>query len=242
MPELRATHERLAAALPDIPRWLETRSLLLSGEAEVLGLDEGELSFVVRDPVEQLISIVGRPDLGAVRDALDGSDEGAVMICQSGDEQRIAPVVPEWLVIPATLHLLAREAAVRELDTTGVRFLKAHEIAAAQMPEPLRDELRRALLHSEVAATIVAGRPVAFCYAGSVTESLWDISIDTLVEYRRRGYAGLAVARLIERMEERRKRAVWGAEETNVASMSLARKLGVEPVDRLIVLRPAPPR
>jgi RimJ/RimL family protein N-acetyltransferase len=76
---------------------------------------------------------------------------------------------------------------------------------------------------------------VSFCYAASVTETLWDISIDTLDEYRGQGHAALAVAFMVRRMARQGKRPVWGAEESNTASMALARKLGFEPVDRLIV-------
>jgi RimJ/RimL family protein N-acetyltransferase len=40
---------------------------------------------------------------------------------------------------------------------------------------------------------------------------------------------------MIRRMWERGKRPVWGAEESNAASMALAAKLGFKPVERLIV-------
>ena len=44
-----------------------------------------------------------------------------------------------------------------------MRFVKLEEILAAQdVPEQLRDELKSASLWSDVAATIVDGRPVAF--------------------------------------------------------------------------------
>ena len=46
----RAILDRLVRALPDVPQWVETRSMLLSGRCEVFGLKEGEdLGFVVRD-------------------------------------------------------------------------------------------------------------------------------------------------------------------------------------------------
>ena len=43
--------------------------------------------------------------------------------------------------------------------------------------------------YSLIAVTFVENQPVSFCYAGAVTESLWDVSIDTLPEHRRHGYA-----------------------------------------------------
>ena len=86
-----------------------------------------------------------------------------------------------------------------------------------------------------MAATIVAGEAVSFCYAGSVTEQLWDISIDTLAEHRRRGYAALCVAFMVNHMRKQGKEPVWGALETNDASLGLAAKLGFVPVDRVVV-------
>ena len=43
---------------------------------------------------------------------------------------------------------------------------------------------------------------------------------------------------LIERMRERGKEPVWGAEDTNVASLRLAAKMGFVPVDRLVLFAP----
>ncbi len=39
-------------------------------------------------------------------------------------------------------------------------------------------------------------------------------------------------------MWERRKRPVWGALESNAASLALAKKLGFRPVDKLFVMHP----
>ncbi len=84
MPGLdKVTLNRLARALPDIPRWVETRSMLLSGRCEIFGLEgktepcfivrdsEEEPCFVVRDyeeHEERLVSVVGRPAEGAIRE------------------------------------------------------------------------------------------------------------------------------------------------------------------------------
>ena len=72
---------------------------------------------------------------------------------------------------------------------------------------------------------------------GSETEGLWDISIDTLEEYRNKGYAAEAVTYLIKYFNRRGKRPIWGAEEANVASMRLAAKLGFVVVDRILVFQ-----
>jgi len=64
---------------------------------------------------------------------------------------------------------------------------------------------------------------------------LWDVSVDTLEPFRRQGYAGLCVAYVIDQMNRERRRPVWGAVESNEASLRLASKLGFRPVDRIIV-------
>jgi predicted GNAT family acetyltransferase len=68
-----------------------------------------------------------------------------------------------------------------------------------------------------------------------VTGSLWDLSIDTLQPFRRCGYAGLCAAYVIDQMNREGKRPVWGAAESNEASLRLASKLGFRPVDRITV-------
>jgi len=61
---------------------------------------------------------------------------------------------------------------------------------------------------SPLAVTCVNGMPVAFCHAGWVTETLWDVSIDTLESWRNRGYARAAATALLSAMRSRGKRAV----------------------------------
>lgn len=99
MPEPdKAIQARLIQTLPDIPRWVETRSILLSGRCEVLGLeDESEgLSFVVRDTASEsiYISIVGRPAqcgyrAGEVRRALSTRGRGSLSPSRVPGSRRI---------------------------------------------------------------------------------------------------------------------------------------------------------
>ncbi|MGQ9427658.1 GNAT family N-acetyltransferase [Gilvimarinus sp. F26214L] len=77
---------------------------------------------------------------------------------------------------------------------------------------------------------------MAFAYVASETESLWDVSIDTIQSHRRRGYAAAAVLYLMRKMRAEGKSAVWGALESNRASASLARRLGFVENDGLWVL------
>jgi hypothetical protein len=100
------------------------------------------------------------------------------------------------------------------------------------VPRDLREELVVAGRCSPVEARCDAGRPVAFCYADR-TESLWDISIEMLEEYRRQGHATRCVVYMIQHL--RPLRPIGAPEETNLASLRLTAKLGFVPVNKLPV-------
>jgi GNAT superfamily N-acetyltransferase len=112
------------------------------------------------------------------------------------------------------------------------------------LPPTLRGELKHAIDFSPIAAAFVQASvsspasAVSFCYAGWETERLWDVSIDTLADWRGRGLARAACRALIDHYLARNKQPVWGAVDSNVPSDRLARRLGFEPVDRLVVLYP----
>lgn len=77
-----------------------------------------------------------------------------------------------------------------------------------------------------VAAGLVDGVPVSFCFPTVVTEKFWDVTIETRESYRRRGLAVAAFLRAVDAMRQTGREPVWGAEEDNVASLRLAEKLG----------------
>lgn len=226
---------QLAWILPDIPRWVETRSMLLSGRCEVFGIEEGP-NFVVRDTEDVLISVVGRPKREAIEEAVARKWEGDVVIAPPENRPHVAAALPGWRADPATLHLLGGAPRLPQVPTGAVRLIEPSEVDSLDgLPSNLRSEFRVA--YSPIAASLVEGRPVSFCYAAAQTESLWDISIDTLEEFRNQGYATRCVVYMVERMESRGRRPVWGAEEWNRASLGLAARLGFVPVDSLLVFR-----
>jgi GNAT acetyltransferase-like protein len=77
-----------------------------------------------------------------------------------------------------------------------------------------------------MAAVWADGRPVSFCYPVWQTETRWDVSIETLVPYRRLGLAARGARTLIRYMRGTGRAPVWGALETNTASRTLAARLG----------------
>lgn len=121
-------------------------------------------------------------------------------------------------------------------------MLSKKEIAQKLSDLPRWVEVRDLLLSNSgevlAAPTFVENKPVSFCYSGSSTESLWDVSIDTVPQHFRRGYASLCAAFMIRHMQAQGKQPVWQAVEENPASWRLAQKLGFVPVDELALFEP----
>ncbi len=231
------TLDLLARALPDVPRWVETRSMLLSGRCEVFGLEEGgDYGFVVRDTEDRLISVVGRPGRDAIEEAV--ARERDVVVAQLEDGPHVATALPGWEPVRAVLHLLGDTPRLPHVPARAVRLIEPAELVAMDwLPPDLLSEFRVA--YSPIAASLAGGYPVSFCYAAAETEGLWDISIDALAEHRNQGHAARCVAHMIEHMRRQGKMPVWGAEETNAPSLGLAAKLGFVPVDSYLVFHPA---
>ncbi|HEX2491202.1 MAG TPA: GNAT family N-acetyltransferase [Blastocatellia bacterium] len=231
------TIDRLLTAIPDQPQWVELRAMLLSGQCEVYGLEDTErLSFVARHAEMELVSVYGRPALDTIRHVIALRTSPEAVLCPPDDRGHVAEALPEWRSELATIYRLPNSDCLPEVPAGAVRLLSSSDIEAMDhAPDELKEELIDATKWSPVAATCVEQLPVSFCYGGSQTESLWDISIDTLDEYRNRGYAALCVAFLIEYFRRRDLAPVWGAVESNIPSMRLAAKLGFTPVGKLVV-------
>lgn len=230
----------LADRLPDVPRWVEARDLLRGGRCEILGLrEEPELSFVVRD-TEALggIFVVGAPADDAILAAAARDTGGGSLVARLDQAKRIARLLPAWDATRAVLHRLGDAPRLPEVAPGQVRVLEPGELGRLDLPRELAAELADAAEGSPIAAALADGWPVSFCYAGSITETLWDISIDTLPEHRRRGYAALCVTHLIHHMHARGKQPVWASVIGNPASWMLARKLGFVPVDEVALFDP----
>ena len=112
---------------------------------------------------------------------------------------------------------------------------EVRQCCLSMVPNHLLSELNDA---AEEDLTIIAALdgklPVAFAYIASQTESLWDVSIDTIRSHRRQGFA--TAIHLMSKMRQAGKSAVWGALESNLASWHLAKRLGFVENGKLWVL------
>lgn len=229
----------LARRNPDLPRWVEARALLLSGDCEIFGLqEEPELSLVVRDPETESIFVIGTPSVTAVEAAIQKNSRGSEVIALLEQVTWLMNILPEWSRSRIIVHCLAGLDQLPVIADDTVGFLDPARIGQLSIEDELRKELESGAEGSLIAATFVDQQPVSFCYAGAITESLWDVSIDTLPEYRRKGYAAVCVTYMIRYMQAEGKHPVWQAEEKNPASWRLAQKLGFVPVDELVLFEP----
>lgn len=225
----------LAERLPDIPRWVEARHLVLTGAFEAFGLKGRDpLAVAIRETGDDgAVFVVGRPSDQAVLSATAGA--GGDLIAGPEAADWLADLLPGWTANRARLYRsgdpgrlpMAREGEVRLTDLAAIE--------REPIDAELLQELREAAARTEIAASFANGRPVAFCYAGWVTETLWDVAIDTVEDFRRQGHAGRVAAFMIRRMAKGGRRPVWCALEENPASWKLAEKLGFVAEDEIMI-------
>ncbi|MGH9367968.1 MAG: GNAT family N-acetyltransferase [Thermoanaerobaculia bacterium] len=229
----------LAGRLPDLPRWVETRAMLLSGRSELVGTPgPGPADFLVRGTDFGLFCVAGSPDLSPLPPAV-AHHGGREVLCLPASAEAVAAQLREWTGSRAVIHSHPAPEAVtggEDSPAGGVSMLSPRDAGSlAHLPQALREELVTALGFTHVAAAFAEGLSVSFCYTASETETLWDISIDTLEPWRGRGLARACCEFLIAHMSRHGKAPVWGALEQNAASMKMAERLGFVPVDELVV-------
>ncbi len=222
----------------DVPRWVEARGLLLSGRGRVVAGEELSSGWVVQSDDDHLSVVVAWPSEAELRAALPQLPTHWTVLAHADAAEPLLRVVGAWQMEPATVFahpngmLPPRETTpadpdVIAIDPTDDRLMQ-------HVPRALRAQLERAATYSAVLAVSVHERPVSFAYAAFETEALFDVSVDTLPEFRGRGFGAIAVHALAALMRRQFKRPVWGSLDSNTTSLALARTLGFEPVDRLI--------
>ena len=232
---------RLLADLPDVPRYVETHAMLRSPDAQLFAGPMPDAGVVVRllHGAMSVVSVIGHPPTYALAAALDGTTTMTPVIAQPDTAAHVEQLLGEigsasgeapWRLERMLFHALAAAPELRPLEAgVSVRLL-ADSDALDHLPSGLRHEISHARRLTPTAAAFVDGMAASFCYACFTTESLWDVSIDTIEAYRGRGLAAHAVRFMIDHMRERRLEPIWGALESNATSLRLARRLGFVPI------------
>ncbi|MFY9724968.1 MAG: GNAT family N-acetyltransferase [Bryobacteraceae bacterium] len=185
-----------------------------------------------------LMTMIGRPDASLIRDALAACKQ-IVTLLAAGDQAEIgAGAVPEWEIAGARRLVHVENRAWRQPGFVRIAMLApGDEDSTMSLPEGVRRDVAHALVGGAAAAAWVAGRVVSVCYTGWQTESFCDLAIFTTMEHRGRGYARAAAYHLIRHVRAAGKVACWFTDESNVASLNIARTLGFRFSDRVTVFR-----
>jgi RimJ/RimL family protein N-acetyltransferase len=225
----------LLKELPDVPRWVEARGMLLSGRGAIVG-DQARPTIVAAAD-SALGVVVNWSNPTRLAQALNALPPEFTLVAPAEAETLLRELTPARASDGATLFTLPRQAEAQlPMADPRARLLRPSDLGLLErLPPALRGELKHAFEYTVIAATFIDEQPVSFCYAGWETETLWDVSVDTLRRWRRQGLAYAAAVRLLHHHRARRKAPVWGAADANVASSALARRLGFEPVDRLVL-------
>jgi RimJ/RimL family protein N-acetyltransferase len=220
---------------PDEPMWVDVRSMLESGGPRF----GDDANFVICDnaPIHT-IAVVGKPSRALFDRAVEAAEPRFEVLCQTGNLDWVrSGLVPGWVAENIIMHehrgLLPPPPAA-----PPVRRVTADD-PLEHLPEKMRREMERARVRHVLFAAFADGTAVSFAYAHRRTSTLADISIDTLAEYRRRGYARAACLHLFHHLASIGLRPTWGAYESNTASLVLAAKLGFERVGTIWSLIPS---
>ena len=239
----------LASALPDLPRWVAPRGLLLERRCEVLFGPEGRRGagylVVERGPERgsergpghagSAAFAVHRPSAALVAQLTGLGRPAATVLAPIESAEPWRELLPGWREQPSVVHVHPAPATLPQ-PTHPTRFLTLEDLERFEaLPRELAAKLERALGRGPVAAAFDGERAVSFAHAAHRTESWYDLSIDTLESHRRAGFATSAAAHLIHALLAQGKKPVWGALDADTASMAMAKKYGFRAVDRMML-------
>lgn len=231
----------LLSRLPERARYVEARSMALEDRCETRGAGRPEDPLlVVETSGGGLAILLGAPEQGLLASASADPAIRSVLI-EPEHAAAAAGELPGFSAERAQLfELPLSEAEAMPADEPGVRMLSRNDLPSlAHLPEVLREEILRVFPRAHVAAAFEGGMAASIAYSVE-TEALWDVSIDTLEAFRGRGLAARTTRWLIGHMARHGKRPIWGAVESNAASLALARRLGFRRVDEIFVFERDP--
>ncbi len=227
----------LCDALPDVPRWVKVRALLVSPGAEIHVSPEG---FVVTLARAKRAAAVGKPDLELVQRALARVDPGWFVLVSPEDVEHVEPALTGFRRERALLHVLSGPTPRLEAQDPDVFEFGPEDLR--RVPESTAADLERLDLASACVLALAAGNVIAsIAYVAWQTERLYDVAVTTFGPHKRRGYGERVVRALFDRRDERQ-RPIWWCKDDNAASLALGKKLGFREFDETCVFSPEPLR
>jgi GNAT superfamily N-acetyltransferase len=214
-------------SLPDLPRWVEANAIADDpygwrkpvGDGFALGHDGARLIVIggAADAASVAALAAARPD-----HALLVASERADLAAATGRayERAWIHTLPDPDELPDDSGAVAIDAVPDVVDGALAR------------------ELAWALDRGPVYAAWLDGAPASFAFAPWRSARWFDVSVDTLPHARQLGLGAIVAAAMIRGERARDREPVWGANESNAASLALAERLGFEQVDALWVCAP----
>lgn len=233
-------HE-LAALVPEEPRWIDLKGLLRAERCDVWADVDRAQGFIAGSRDFPFAALFGDPHPDLIRAAAAAGRSAFAGLYPAEEWHLLAPpetraavetALPGWQRKGIVLHRWDGRLEQPDSDPEAeIRLLaEGHGAVGLDLggvPETSRRELELDwVARRPMAVANVDGRPVSFCYAALDTETLWDVSVETLEPYRRRGLAADCFLTLAAHMAEQGKTPTWGAYLDNPASLGLAAKLG----------------
>jgi RimJ/RimL family protein N-acetyltransferase len=165
-------------------------------------------------------------------------------IPEDGDVVEACP--PEWTIENAVMHRLPEEwgdadyeRLARETKPSAayadveVRRVESPE-QVAHFPVMTGEWLNLMIASGTVWGVRRGGEVLAIAGADIETESLTELSVETLKEHRGHGLVGVASVALICDFWRRGKETLWVAHDQNAASLRAAAKLGYQPAAQVM--------
>jgi GNAT superfamily N-acetyltransferase len=231
----------LARLVPDKARWIDLRGLLLTERCDVwCGSSPGH-GFIVASWDFPFAVLYGHPDVrlvsSSVTEMLDKRRRQRLpdewqLLAAPGAHRLVSLALPGWRHTGIALHRWNGSLEPPELfENLEImllsRGLRSARLSLAKLPESSRRELSLEWVARRPAAVAVAGTSVvSICWAAFTTETLWDVAIETIEPFRRRGLAAACFLELAAYMKEDALSPAWAATEDNRASLHLAARLG----------------
>jgi len=224
--------------------------MLRSGHATVFGGTTIESGFAVRmlHGAFSVVAVVGCPPGGAIAAALEGTTGMTPLLTQTDNADYVGRAIgsggnrPEgdWRRERVIVHAHGSFPVVTPPDRDVATRLLSEDDALDHLPAGLRFEMMHAREVAPVAGAFVDGVAASFCYPCWTSESLWDVSIDTLSTHRGRGLAAHVVQFMMASMRREGREPVWAAVESNRASLRLAERLGFTAVGEIVAFARGP--
>ncbi len=240
-PQASPESAALLGVLPDDPMHVEARGLLLGRPgAVVIGDSVGGRGGFVFAPKHGIAAGFGEPPLELAEELRDVAD-GHGMV-QEGIELHVPFAgADDWMARSDTRLLCEHRIQTfddsDDPDALAVRWgsLLRHENVLLKsagdalletLPRALRGEFAAMDPWPVVVASLAGGSIASIASAFVETEGYFDVSIDTVGDFRRAGFGTSCAAALIQHQAARGKRPVWMVRGKNLASLALSQKLG----------------